>query len=180
MPQSMNRGSVLVSLRGLRGGGLAPEVNTFQNSQTSRGSATKILPLDVERLADSAAGAAAAGAADAADAADAAAAGAAITCLCAAPFDLALAAGAALWLPASGGGGVLPWRSLLLLLAAAIFSLATSTAAATLLPDAPADPRGVVGGERVERGVVGFLAAGAALSLRLAAPWIVGAKPPPL
>ena len=52
--------------------------------------------------------------------------------------------------------------------------VAASAAAANFPPDGPADPRGVVAGDLVER-----LAAGAALSLRLAAPWIVGAKPAP-
>ena len=127
---------------------------------------TSFLPLDVERLAESAAGAAAAGAAD--DAADAA---------------LAVAAGAALPLLAFGGGGAssLPLPSLLLLLAAAMYCLATSAAAAHLLPDAPADPRGVIGSERVERDVFGLrFAGGPALSLRLSAPRMVGEKPPPL
>ena len=68
------------------------------------------------------------------------------------------AAGAA----ADGGVGVLALR------------VATSAAAANLPPDEPADPRGVVGGDLVER-----FAAGAALSLRLAAPWTIGAKPAP-
>ena len=52
--------------------------------------------------------------------------------------------------------------------------VAASAAAVNLPPDAPVDPRGVVAGDLVER-----LAAGAALDLRLAAPWMVGAKPAP-
>ena len=51
---------------------------------------------------------------------------------------------------------------------------AAAAAAANLPPEGPVDPRGVVGGDLVAR-----LAAGAALSLRLAAPWIIGAKPAP-